>query len=167
MAVRSIGVRELGALREQGKTIDLIDVRSGVEFNHVHAEGARPLPLGKVTVEEVAALRQNADGEPVYVICHSGGRSRSACEKLMAGGMSNVVNVEGGTAAWQQAGLPVVRSGKTAQQMVRLATMALILVALVLGWTVHPYFMFGALAGWVGMLAFGGGCCGSTCGIGR
>ncbi len=34
---------------------------------------------------------------------------RSACEKLLAAGYANVVNVEGGTQAWDQAALPVVR----------------------------------------------------------
>ena len=49
-------------------------------------------------------------GEPLYVICKSGGRSAQACAAFAAAGFADqVVNVEGGTLAWAAAGLPVVK----------------------------------------------------------
>lgn len=45
--------------------------------------------------------------KPLYVICKAGGRSRSACELLTSAGMTNIINVDGGTDAWIAAGLPV------------------------------------------------------------
>ena len=52
--------------------------------------------------------RNGSRGEPLYVICKSGGRSRQACEKFISAGFTNVVNVEGGTTACVEAGLPAV-----------------------------------------------------------
>ena len=45
--------------------------------------------------------------EPIYFICHLGGRSGRVCLAIMAAGYPNVVNVVGGTEAWEAAGLPV------------------------------------------------------------
>ena len=49
-----------------------------------------------------------AADRPVYVICRSGNRSRTASETLIRLGYSEVYNVEGGINAWLDAGLPVV-----------------------------------------------------------
>lgn len=49
------------------------------------------------------------DSPPLDVICRSGNCGKQACEKYLAAGYTNVVNVEGGTQGWDQAGLPVAR----------------------------------------------------------
>jgi rhodanese-related sulfurtransferase len=88
--------------------------------------------------------------QPLYVICRSGNRARQACEKLIAAGYTNVVNVEGGTQAWEQAGLPLVR-GKQAislERQVRIAAGSLVLSGALLGYFAHPY--------WIGLAAFVG-----------
>jgi len=50
---------------------------------------------------------------PLMVICATGSRSGQATAYLLAHGWTDVVNVTGGTAAWQRAGLPT-RSGPLA-----------------------------------------------------
>ena len=45
--------------------------------------------------------------EPVYVICQTGNRSKKAADILKNAGFNNVLNVTGGTVAWQTAGLPM------------------------------------------------------------
>ena len=45
--------------------------------------------------------------DDVYLVCHSGGRSMRACEFLHEQGITNVVNVIGGTAGWIALGNPV------------------------------------------------------------
>jgi rhodanese-related sulfurtransferase len=107
MAIASITVQEVAALRQQGQAADLLDVRTPAEYQAVHAEGARLVPLQTLTYDAAIAERP-APAEPLYVICKSGGRSLQACTKLAAGGL-NAVNVAGGTDAWVAAGLPVVR----------------------------------------------------------
>ena len=43
--ISTISPRELERLRSQGKPVDLIDVRTPVEYREVHAEPARLVPL--------------------------------------------------------------------------------------------------------------------------
>jgi rhodanese-related sulfurtransferase len=77
------------------------------------------------------------------MICRSGGRGRQAAEKFHAAGYPNVVNVEGGTLAWERAGLPVVRGKKTMslERQVRIAAGSLVVLGTVLGAFVHPAFL--------------------------
>lgn len=81
----------------------LIDVRERDEYTDVHAAGAVNLPLSKLT----AQYKQIDPDRDIYVICKAGGRSMQACEYFeQALGWDNVINVEGGTSAWLEAGLP-------------------------------------------------------------
>jgi hypothetical protein len=96
------------------------------------------------------AERNGLSGKAVYVICRSGNRSSKACEKFHACGLDEVVNVEGGTLAWDEAGLPVQR-GRAAislERQVRIAMGFLVVLGVVLGFTVHPGLF--ALSGFIG-----------------
>ena len=79
---------------------------------------------------------------PVYVVCRSGARGAKACEKLAAAGFTNAVNVDGGTLACEQAGLPVVRGKKvmSLERQVRVVAGGVGLVGAVLALAVHPWF---------------------------
>jgi len=146
--------------------VDLIDVRTPVEFEQVHAEGARLAPLSDLDVAAVVAGRAAGAGEPVYVICKSGGRAAKACAAFAAAGHVNVISVAGGTDAWVAAGLPVVRGQSrviSLERQVRIAAGAMVIVGVLLGFLVHPA-LFG-LAGFVGAgLVFAGVT--DTCGMG-
>lgn len=148
MSVTTMTPRQLHDLVESGKDIELIDVRTPVEFREVHVSFARNVPLDQLNASEIASGRNG--GQPLYVICRSGGRAKQACEKLHAAGYTNVVNVEGGTQAWDQAGLPVVRGQKaiSLERQVRIAAGLLVLVGSILGFFVSPY--------WIGLAAFVG-----------
>jgi rhodanese-related sulfurtransferase len=87
----------------------LLDVREPAEFDMVRAEGARLLPLSAF----LARYQSLPVDRPLMVICATGSRSGQATAYLLAHGWSDVVNVTGGTAAWQRAGLPI-RSGPLA-----------------------------------------------------
>ena len=80
----------------------LLDVREPDEWAAGHAPAARHLPLRQLSP---GAFEPNV---PIVVVCHVGGRSARAAEYLGAAGLS-VRNLAGGMAAWQHAGLPVVR----------------------------------------------------------
>ena len=105
MAV-SILPKELAKLHQDDATIDLIDVRTPVEYRQVHVHFARNVPLDHLNPEAIDAERDSLHKRILYVICQSGTRGKQACRKLEAAGL-NVVNVEGGTLAWEAAGLPV------------------------------------------------------------
>lgn len=147
MSVSTISPKQLHDLVASGAPVELIDVRTPVEYREVHVTFARNLPLDQLDAGQLAAGR---NGEPLYVICRSGNRAKQACDKLLSAGYTNVVNVEGGTQAWEQAGLPVVRGKKaiSLERQVRIAAGSLVLIGSLLGAFVHP--------AWIGLAAFVG-----------
>lgn len=164
MTVTTISPGQLADLCKSGK-IDLIDVRTPVEFREVHVQLARNLPLDRLDPQAVMQARNGNKDEPLYLICRSGSRGRQACEKFLAAGFTNVVNVEGGTLACVEAGLPVVRGKKaiSLERQVRIAAGSLVLLGVLLGWLVHPAFL--GLSAFVGAgLVFAG--ITDTCGMG-
>jgi rhodanese-related sulfurtransferase len=164
MSVSVISPLQLGELCKDGTKVDLIDVRTPVEYRGLHAEHARNVPLDRLDPVALMQARNGSKDEPLYLICQSGSRGRQACEKFLAAGFTNVVNVEGGTLAWTECGLPVVRGKKTIslERQVRIAAGLLVLVGALLGWLVHPAFI--ALSAFVGAgLVFAG--ITDTCGM--
>jgi rhodanese-related sulfurtransferase len=143
MSIPTITPRELHALKSVGRAVDLVDVRTPLEFREMHIDFARNVPLDSLDPARVNASRTAGAAEPLYVICRAGGRGRQACEKLITAGFPNVVNVEGGTLAWIDAGLPVERGKNVVslERQVRIAAGSLVLLGTVLGWLVHPGFL--------------------------
>ena len=88
--------------------VTIIDVRETDEYTLGHVPGAKLIPLGELAGRTAEVPTTG----PVYVVCHSGGRSARATDFLAASGI-DAINVTGGTAAWQQAGLPT-NTGLTA-----------------------------------------------------
>lgn len=167
--MQTISVQQLAD--KQGETdVDVIDVRMPTEYREVHAECARNIPLDSLDPNAVMAARNGSAGQPLYVICRSGNRSAQACKKFIDAGFEGVVNVEGGTSAWENAGLPVVRGKKAfpLMQQVQLTAGFLTLLGVVLAYFVHPYFA--GLSGFVGaglMFAGATGLCPMASGIAK
>ena len=140
--MQTIDVKQL-AEKQRGGGVDLIDVRTPVEFREVHAEGARNVPLDSLDPKSVASGHNGQSQQPIYVICRSGSRSSMAIKKFLDAGIENVVNVDGGTQAWEQAGLPVKRGKKaiSLERQVRILAGFLVLLGALLGYFVHPYFV--------------------------
>lgn len=149
MSLSTITAIELHSKIAAGQPVEVIDVRTPVEFREVHLSFAKNIPLDRLTPSELAAKRNGSAANPLYVICRSGKRGHQACEKLIAAGMRNVVNIEGGTAAWEQAGLPVIRGQKamSLERQVRIAAGSLVVIGALLSF-IHPY--------WIGLSAFVG-----------
>lgn len=165
MEVATISPHDLAAKREGGEAVELIDVRTPVEYREVHCPFARNVPLSDLDPRAVMSARTGPADAPLYVICKSGSRGRQACEKFLAAGYANVVNVAGGTSAWVECGLPVNRGRKaiSLERQVRIAAGLLVLVGAVLGAFVHPAFI--GLSAFVGAgLVFAGVT--DTCGMG-
>lgn len=81
----------------------LLDVREPWEYNSGHAKGATNLPLSQLG-KRLGEVPRN---RPVLLICQSGHRSVNAAKVLQQQGITQVVNVSGGTTAWRMHGLPV------------------------------------------------------------
>jgi rhodanese-related sulfurtransferase len=144
-----LSAAEVGALRARGGARNLIDVRTPSEFESVHAEGAKLVPLDHFDPRAVASATV-APNEPLFLLCKTGGRASRARDMCLAAGLNNVVCVDGGTDAWIRAGLPVVRGRQTIslERQVRIVAGALVLIGVVLGVEVSLWFL--GLAGFVG-----------------
>lgn len=163
--IETISPERLHELWREGQRPDLIDVRTTAEYESVHVQNAESVPLDMLDPEAVISARNGSGGEPLYIICHSGGRAMQACEKFVNSGFADVVCVEGGTAAWERSGLPVVHGRKrmSLERQVRVAAGALVLLGVTLGVVVNPYFI--GLPALVGAgLVFAGVT--DTCGMG-
>jgi len=164
MTLNTIDPPALAKLRSEGKKIELIDVRTPIEYQEVHLEIARNVPLDQLDPTALMKVRNGSGDDPLYLICRSGSRGQQACEKFVKAGFSNVVNVEGGTMACVEAGLPVVRGKKaiSLERQVRIAAGSLVLLGVGLSF-VHPAFI--GLSAFVGAgLVFAG--ITDTCGMG-
>lgn len=162
---QTITPAELANRHQAGQPVDLIDVRTPVEFREIHIDFARNVPLDRLDPRALQAARNGSAEQPLYIVCRSGKRAAQACEAFVAVGITNVVNLEGGTLAWEAAGLPVVRGAKamSLERQVRIAAGSLVLLGVALGIGLSPYFF--ALSAFVGAgLIFSG--ITDTCGMG-
>ena len=165
MSISTISPLDLSAGQNDDLKMELIDVRTPLEYQEVHAKGARNVPLDQLDPPAIMQARTGAADGPLYVICRSGGRGAQACEKFLQAGYANVVNVAGGTQAWEAAGLPVVRDRKVIalERQVRIAAGLLVVLGALLSWLVHPAFAL--LSAFVGAgLVYSG--LTNTCGMG-
>jgi len=84
-----------------------IDVRTPEEYAAGHAARAENIPLDTLD----ANLNKLYKKDPVYIICQTGNRSKKAAQILKDAGFNQVVNITGGTVAWQAANLPMETKG--------------------------------------------------------
>jgi rhodanese-related sulfurtransferase len=83
----------------------VVDLRPAAEFAQGHILGARNIPLADLAKR--AGELDKFKAKPVIVHCGHGNSSGAGVALLRGNGFGNVVNLAGGYAAWQQAGLPV------------------------------------------------------------
>ena len=100
--VPEIDLRSFAGAHADGAFV--LDVREPFEYVTGHVPGAELLPMAHVHTR-VGDLPK---GEPVYVICASGNRSRTAASWLRAAGI-DAISVAGGTGGWASQGLPIIR----------------------------------------------------------
>lgn len=145
-----ISPSELNAMVARGESLLVVDVRSPAEYGEAHVPFAVNHPLPDLDAHALRAEIEK-DGKRLVFICKSGTRGRSACEKAIAAGVSTVCNVDGGTGAWIEAGLPVIRGAKSfsVERQARVVIGSMVLMGVALGAFVHPYLL--------GIAAFFGG----------
>ena len=83
-----------------------VDVREPDEFAYEHIAGTVSVPQSLLN-EKIGGLPKD---KQIYVLCHTGTRSAQVADVLKLRGFDKVRLVEGGMAAWMNAGFPVVRS---------------------------------------------------------
>jgi rhodanese-related sulfurtransferase len=85
----------------------LVDTREDNEWAAGHAAGA--LHLAKGIIERDIEATVPDKSTPVVLYCGGGFRSALAADALQKMGYTNVISLDGGWRAWQQAGMPVGR----------------------------------------------------------
>lgn len=148
-AIPSVSVQRLAELLAN-EQVDILDVRTPVEYRTRHIEGAKNVPIYALDPEGVINARDASKDDPLYVICEKGARSLKACEKFASAGYTNVVNIEGGTAAWEDAGLQLARGKNVVsiERQVRIGAGSFVLLGALLAMLVHPAFaVLAALVG--------------------
>lgn len=91
--------------REKAVVIDVCEVG---EFAAGHIAGAKNIPLGQLK-ETLVGIVKNKD-IPLIFVCQSGRRSSNAANVAKGLGYLKAQSLNGGTAAWQAANLPVDRA---------------------------------------------------------
>jgi rhodanese-related sulfurtransferase len=99
--VPEIDLHSFAAAHADGAFV--LDVREPFEYVAGHVPGAQLLPMAHVH----ARLGDLPKSEPVYVICASGNRSKTAASWLRTAGI-DAISVAGGTGGWSGQGRPVV-----------------------------------------------------------
>ncbi|MBK7748110.1 MAG: rhodanese-like domain-containing protein [Candidatus Obscuribacter sp.] len=156
LTLPEIAAKDLSVL--SSKT--LIDVRSPIEYEVEHIDGAINIPLDKLETRISEVPRQ---GELV-VICRSGKRAERGAYTLAGQGFNPKV-LSGGMLAWREAKLPVIEGKKMLpiERQIQLVVGLGVLTGVLLGVLVDRWFLlipafFGAgltFAGLSGTCALG------------
>lgn len=138
---------------EGERKITLLDVRSPAEYRSGHIPGARLKPLDEIKQRNLADVSAGAGlhaDNPVYLTCQAGIRAEQAAKALRESGLNHLVLVNGGTEAWQKAGLPLNRCGSplSLERQVQITVGSLLILKVFFGFTVHElFFVAGAIIG--------------------
>jgi rhodanese-related sulfurtransferase len=96
--MQSITATALQQKINDGDNFQLIDVREPYEHEGFNI-GGQLIPLGEI----VQQLDKIATNKPVIIYCHHGIRSQIAIQRLQEKfPFKNLINLIGGTAAWQR-----------------------------------------------------------------
>jgi rhodanese-related sulfurtransferase len=121
----TITAEELERNRQTAAEFRLVDVRSSSEYASGHVPGAVNIPL-----EQIEARLLDLDpSRPLVLICKTGKRATMAAD-LLKPYRSGLNVLDGGTTAWVNAGLPVVRSSKVRWALERQVRLVAGIVAL-------------------------------------
>lgn len=94
--MRVMTAKEVETLLNEGKKLNIIDVREVGEVETGKIPGAINIPLGLVEFR----MQELDKSKEFIIVCHSGGRSGLATQFLESYGY-NVINMAGGMLAWK------------------------------------------------------------------
>ncbi len=137
--VRAQDLMQNGTVRQD---FQLIDVRTPAEFGEVHVPGAINVPLADVA-SHLSELKTKSEDRPIVLMCRTKNRIKLAYDELNQFGISNCHLLEGGITAWKAAGHPVVQGERaiSLEGQVRMVAGVMIVLGVILGVTVNPWFL--------------------------
>ena len=158
--VSEIAPLDLYGRMKSGEDIHLIDVRSSYEFNSGHVVNAQSIPLDSLSRESLLMHLEKAEAgseKPLYITCKAGFRAEQAAQRLAAEGLENLVLIQGGTDAWEKAGLPVKRQSQmiSLERQVQITIGVLLVMKVIFGFAIHELFFVGAALIGAGLIVAG------------
>lgn len=153
--------KEVVDAEKNNPSVDFINVCTPDEYKEKHISGVRSVPLDEIE----SHVREFKDKKTIYVHCRSGRRGVAAIEKLSKLGVTaELVNVEGGILAWQEAGFGTtsMSSQLSLSRQTFIAVGLLVVLPHVLALSFSPWWLLlsgsmgiglvvSGLTGWCGM----------------
>ena len=102
-----ISAAELREQQDTGSPPVILDVRTDTEFERGHISGAVHIPYDELE-DRLAELSASAS-DTIVVYCGVGPRARRGEQTLLQNGFDNVLHLDGGFMAWEDAGNPIER----------------------------------------------------------
>jgi rhodanese-related sulfurtransferase len=125
----------------------LVDVREPAEHAGERIPGSHLVPLSTFDPARVP----QEPGKKLVLHCVMGARSAQAGQQLLAAGVVEVWNLQGGIQAWKDAGYETLRGARaplSLERQVRIVAGSLVLLGTLLGAFVSPWFLL--LSGFIG-----------------
>jgi rhodanese-related sulfurtransferase len=98
--------QDVTMLINRGKAT-ILDVRDAKEYAEGHLADAKHIPLADL--DKRLSELEKFKNRSLIVVGKTDARGSAAAAKLGKAGFADVVNLEGGIAAWQKAGLPLAK----------------------------------------------------------
>lgn len=146
MTLQTIDAKTTRDWMTAGKAV-LIDVREPDEWIAEHIPEAHLVPLSGFNPQD---FPKEHDKIAVFH-CRSGGRTEAAAPQILQTGFREIYQLEDGIQGWRDAGLPVNENAKapiSIMRQVQIAAGSLILLGVILGVLINPWFV--ALSAFVG-----------------
>ncbi|GKX51346.1 rhodanese-like domain-containing protein [Budvicia aquatica] len=103
--VDEISIGQVKAMIDSGTAPLVLDVREESEWNKDHIPGAQH--LGRGVLERDIETRVPDKTTPIILYCGGGYRSALAAESIQKMGYSQVLSMDGGYRAWNEANYPL------------------------------------------------------------
>ena len=95
-----VGCQTVKLKIDHGEEFLFLDCREQNEYDHVHIEGTKLLPMSEIQ-DRVRELDEHRGGE-IVIHCHHGGRSLQVAGWLTQQGFQNAKSLAGGIDLWAQ-----------------------------------------------------------------
>ena len=114
--MQTLTTDQLKQMREANEDFELINVLPAEMYRKQHIAGSDNIPVDED--DFVQGVEQKAGGKNRKVVVYCANTecdaSPTAAKKLEDAGFTNVLDYEGGTAAWKEANLPIEGEGAPA-----------------------------------------------------
>ena len=118
----------------------LVDISSPSEYAREHIEQSINIPMDQL---QSASDRLNSNKRIIF-LCQMGSRTKSAAQTIETLPGNEKFCLEGGLVKWKQLGLPTVLDKKAPIEIMRQVQIiagSLIILGVVLGYTISPWFI--------------------------